>query len=382
MAQWLNWGKGTSGSPNAISGTINTYATCTGTATELSLTTALSASAGDVILIHQSQGTGAGQWEINYVLADAGATLILAYPLAYTYGTGAQCVLVPQYTGGDISGAVTGTAWNGSYGGIIALMSNGDLTVSGSIKIEGIQGTKGSNSATTGGGFRGGASVESNNTTAYSGESSTSASSQTNSANGMAGGGGKTNGEGRGHGGAGGGGGYATAGGTGGASHGGNGYHTGGVAGGTGGIESLTSLFLGAGAGGAALESLNSGASGSSGGGIILIISKNITITGSISVNGGAGNSTGDIGGSGGSGGSLLIKCQIAILGSNLVTSSGGAAGIGGVNPENCNGGAGGVGRIRCDYFTSVSGSTTPTLSSAQDLTLNVAGGSGFFAFF
>jgi len=101
MSQWLDYvkfGSGKNGSP-AVSGVINTYATCTGTATQLSLTTALSASAGNVILIHQSQGTGAGQWEINYVLADAGATLTLAYPLAYTYGTGAQ---LPQPTGTEV----------------------------------------------------------------------------------------------------------------------------------------------------------------------------------------------------------------------------------------------------------------------------------------
>ena len=56
MAQWLDrvkFGSGKNGSP-AVSGVINTYATCTGTATQSSLTTVLSAVADDVILIHQS----------------------------------------------------------------------------------------------------------------------------------------------------------------------------------------------------------------------------------------------------------------------------------------------------------------------------------------
>ena len=112
MAQIISFskfGSGKNGSP-AVSGTINTYASCTGTATQTSLTTTLAASGGDIILIHQSQGTEVGQWELNYVLADVGATLTLGLPLAYTYGTGAQAVLVPQYTGGTLSGAVTGTA--------------------------------------------------------------------------------------------------------------------------------------------------------------------------------------------------------------------------------------------------------------------------------
>ena len=73
MSQFIGFGNGHDGSP-AVSGTKNTYASCTGTATQSSLTTALSASDGDVILIHQTYRTGAGQWELNQVKADAGAT--------------------------------------------------------------------------------------------------------------------------------------------------------------------------------------------------------------------------------------------------------------------------------------------------------------------
>lgn len=377
MAQWLNWGDGSDGSPNAISGTINTYATCTGTAGQTSLTTALSASAGDQILIHQSQGTGAGTWEICKVVSDAGATLNLATALANSYSTGAQAVLIPQYTGGTISGAVTGTAWNGAIGGIIALLSNGDLTVSGSLKVNGVAGTESLSAVAgaSGGGFRGGDSRHANAPQqAIQGEGYTGYGSGSTSANGNGGGGGYMQNNTMGSGGGGGSNGNYGVSGT---------YEgAGGVAGTRGGLSGnaeLTSMVFGGGGGGGCKDGngSESSSSGSSGGGIIIIIAKNITISGTIEVIGGVQKKArwNESSGGAGAGGSILIKTQIAILGTNKLVGSGGASTAGGY-------GAGGAGRIRCDYFTSVSGSTTPTLSSAQDLTLNVSGGSNFFAFF
>ena len=351
MAQWLNWGDGHSGSPNSISGTINTYATCTGTAGQTSLTTALSASAGDQILIHQSQGTGAGLWEICKVTSDEGATLNLATALVNSYGTGAQAVLIPQYTGGDISGAVTGTAWNGSVGGIIALMSNGDLTISGSINATGI-------------GFRGGAGRPNNNDTSVQGEGYAGTGTTSGAANGSGGGGGYT--PNTGSPGMGGGGGHATAGGR-------SAYNVNGSTSGYGGeacgIAALTTMFFGGGGGGA---TMGGSSTGKVGGGIVFIIAKNFTLSGTIPCNG---VSASDTFAGCGAGGSVLIKTQVAVLGTNKITASGGTNFQGWEN-------YGAAGRIRVDYFTSVEGSTTPTLSSAQDNTLNVAGGSGFFAFF
>lgn len=352
MAQWLNWGKGTSGSPNSISGTINTYATCTGTAGQTSLTTALSASAGDQILIHQTQGTGAGNWEICEVVSDAGATLNLKTALVNSYGTGAQAVLIPQYTGGDISGAVTGTAWNGSVGGIIALISNGDLTISGSV--------------TAPGGFRGGVGSTTSGATGTQGEGYTGTGTTNGAENTSGGGGGYTPGTGAP--GMGGGGGHTTNGGR-------SAYNANGSVSGYGGTScgtaALTTIFLGGGGGGPVMpDTLYSGKNGS---GIVFIFAKNFILSGTISCNGIS--ATADFGGSG-AGGSCLIKCQTATLGTNRITASGGTNFQGFTNQ-------GSVGRIRCDYFTSVSGTTTPTLSSAQDTTLNVAGNTGaFFNFF
>lgn len=356
MTHWLDrvkFGNGHDGSP-AVSGTINSYAACTGTATQTSLTTALAANAGDVILIHQSQGTGAGQWEINYVLADAGATLTLAYPLAYSYGTGAQAVLVPQYTGGTLSGAVTATAWGGSYGGIIALMSNGALTISGSLSVNGV-------------GHRGGApGVNTYPNYAYQGESYIGVGVQSINANGTAGGGGKRD---RGLDGAGGGGG------------GGNGtvgikgvdvQGTGGLGGGTAGLANLTIMVFGGGGGGNGIGARGTKVflTGGKGGGIILIIAKTLSISGSVISQGANGGNAGlDQAGSGaGGGGSILIKCQSATLGTNIVTANGGIGGTG--SGLSGSGGNGGVGRIHIDYYSSYTGTTTPTIDASQDTNL------------
>jgi hypothetical protein len=346
MAQWLNWGDGSDGSPNAISGTINTYAACTGTSGQTVLTTTLSAGAGDQVLVHQSQhATAAGTWEIVKIVSDAGATLNLEKALVNSYSTGAQAVLIPQYTGGDISGAVTGTAWNGTVGGIIALMSNGSLTVSGSLSANAI-------------GFRGGVSINSPPSTGQQGEGNLAAGGTlSTSANGSGGGGGAdaspdTTPGGGGNGASG--------------SAGGNGG-TGGLLTGNAGLT--TALFGGGGGGAWTGPGLSSG----KGGGFVVIFAKNLTITGTVSATGGNGASgSGESGPAGGAGGSILIKTQTGVLGTNLATSAGGS----GASGFSYAGGAGAVGRIRCDYYTSVSGSTTPTLSSAQDTSLFINMGS------
>jgi large repetitive protein len=362
MAQWLNWGDGSDGSPNAISGIINTYAACTGTAGQSVLTTALAASAGDQILVHQSQhATAAGTWEIVKVVSDAGATLNLYAPLVNSYSTGAQAVLIPQYTGGDISGAVTGSAWNGTVGGIIALISNGSLTISGSLSIAGSNTTSGiiSVAGATGGGFRGGTGIGgSSNTTAYQGEGTTGVGGQSTSANGNAGGGAyvKTSASDPG----GGNGGNGTAGSDGNSSI---NEGVGGTGGAAAGVAALTTMVFGGAGGGKNHQDNNTTEGGASSGGIVFIIAKSITITGSITANGGTHTNVNS--GGAAAGGSVLIKTQVAVLGTGKITASGGSNA--------------GDGRIHIDYYTSVTGTTTPTLSSTQDLTLNV---SSFFQFF
>ena len=338
MSQWLDYvryGNGHDGSP-AVSGTINSYATMIGTSGSTTVTTSLSISIGDVVLCHQSQWTGAGNWQLVTVKTTGSGNFTANETLAYTYGTGAQAVLVPQYTGGTISGAITGSAWNGSVGGIIALMSNGDLVNAGSI--------------TPPAGFRGGSQRQDY---AYTGEGHTGGSylmSANYQHQGNGGSGGHHDSPPDNIGVSGSGGGNGTAGGS-------AYYSTGGDAVGNAG---LTSMLFGGGGGGGSKGNGDGGTAGNgaAGSGIVLIFAKNFTTSsGTIPATGSNGQQLNNTDGGSGAGGSVLIKCQNAILGTNKITASGGSGG---------NGGAGGVGRIHIDYSDSISGTTTPTLDSTQ----------------
>src|SRR5262249_51480503 len=88
---------------------------------------------------HQSQGQGAGTWELNSVVGLAGTTATVSSPLRYAYGAGAQAVVVPQYAGVTLPATATLTAppWNGTTGGILALASSGPVTVGGAITMTG-----------------------------------------------------------------------------------------------------------------------------------------------------------------------------------------------------------------------------------------------------
>lgn len=355
MAQWLDrikFGNGSNGAPSSITNYFNTF---TGTAGQTTGTIVAGWVWDAPVLIHQSQGTGAGQWELNWGTVSSGATITLKYPLSYSYGTGAQIVTLHQYTGGTFSGTHTGTAWNGSTGGIVALMCNGDLTISGSISVNAS-------------GFRGDKVKinDTNNHNGVQGEGYTGIGTISNSANTVGGGGGlwvsndKKGG--------GGGGGYATSGENGATKN----QSTGGTGGGTAGNVGLTSMVFGGGGGqGAYYPTTPSNCQAGNGGGIVLIIAKSITVSGSITSSGQLGqNSMASGGGTGsGAGGSILIKCQIATLGTNKLIASGGVRTAEEHN-NNGYGGAGGVGRIHIDYKDSYTGTTTPTINAAQDTNL------------
>lgn len=377
LIDFNKYGSGKSGDPSAGSGNINTRAACTGTAGATTLNTTLSASLGDMIIIHQTRGAGEGWWEVNYVISDGGAFLNLALPLDHDYTSGAQAVLMPQYTPGTLSGAITTPNWDGAIGGLVALMCNGDLTVTGGILINGANGSTGNNTAgsiTTGGGFRGGYYRGAANTNGGSqGEGTAGAGAESTSANGNGGGAGVNLT-----------GGFGRASGGGGANGGGGGTPTTyiGEAGrsqrGTGGSvvgsSNLVTICLGGGGGGGMTTNTSEivGAGGS-GGGIIMIFAKNIDFSAStgLSCNGGnGGNTDQDGGGAGGAGagGSILVKCQSAVLGSNKLTATGG---IGGTTPDSNNpGGVGGAGRIHIDYYSGYTGSTNPTIDASQNSSL------------
>ena len=63
MSQFLGFGDSHDGIV-PISGIINSYASMTGTAGATTVTTSLTVFPGDMVLLHQSKGTGIGNWEL------------------------------------------------------------------------------------------------------------------------------------------------------------------------------------------------------------------------------------------------------------------------------------------------------------------------------
>lgn len=373
------FGNGTDGSLTISSNTteVPIDATCTGTAgTQTLSATNASFAQGQVILIHQTQGTNAGQWERNTIQGYTAGTITLGTKLIGSYASGAQVRVLKQYTNVTVNSSQTWTAkaWNGSTGGILAFLANGTVAVNGTITANGGNGTQntgsGSAGAGTGGGFRGGNAIESLNNnvaaTGQQGESANGLGGDATGANGNGGGGGYSPG-GNSHYGAGGGGGYGAAGGNGtGDVYGGSGGSGGGISG----SNDLTTMLFGAGGGGGAIAGSGTSGGGGAGGGIVFIIGVTITNNGAITSNGGNGADGGNVCmGGGGAGGSILIKCQTASLGSGLITANGGAGGTdtGGVGGS---AGSGGSGRIAVYYLTSYTGSTTPSADFIQDNTL------------
>lgn len=158
-------------------------------------------------------------------------------------------------------------------------------------------------------------------------------------------------------GGGGGGGSYSTSGGTG-----GNSYASGGAGGSTYGNDRLLPLIGGSGGGGGGgTDSYVAGGGGGGGGAIVIASSGVITVSGSITADGGKGDPGGNAsgygggggGGSGGSGGAIRVIAN-SIAGNGSITAKGGTGG------SNCNnGGNGGKGRITLEA-TSVSMSSDP----------------------
>lgn len=353
-------------SANTTDSTANTTITGTSGATAATFGSGTGFANGNLVLIHQSQGTGAGSWELNKISSGGGTTSVtLAYSLCNTYATGAQVYLLKQYSSVTINSGVTltGAAWAGSTGGIVALLCNGTITVTGTI-------------TTSQKGFRGG-----NNWNGvregHQGEGTVGVGSNVyyqGGANGNGGGAGSENAGSPSTSGGGGGGGNATAGANGTGSNIGNGGNAVGLAG-------LTTLFFGGGGGQGGGQNATPGAGGN-GGGIIILIGKTITVTGAVSTSGANGVRPGvtDGAGGGGAGGSVLLKGQTITLGTTLVT---GTAGSGGTATGAGAGGNGSVGRIHADYSTSLSGTTSPTIDTSLDSSLaDPAGGAAFFALF
>ncbi|MFO0755005.1 MAG: hypothetical protein U0359_00820 [Byssovorax sp.] len=307
----------------------------------LTLDSAMGFAAGKEILVHQTQGAGAGAWEIATVASVAGNVLTLSAPLAHTYVSAAagndhaQAVLVEKYATLDVpAGSILAApAWNGSTGGILAIHVTGAMTVEGKVTMNG-RGYRGTSHPCT----------QMNNVRytcqdGFSGESPLGPGSQSLLNNGPGGGGG-SRGQDCGMGAAGS---YGTAGEDGINNTFGNcsanPKNPDSAAGTVIGSADLTAgmFFGGAGGEGGADEDGAYPGKGGNGGGIVYLQAGTLTITGQVSSNGlagGNGNQSacggggcGMSGGGGGAGGAIRIIAGTAALGDGLVTATGGAGG-------------------------------------------------------
>lgn len=356
------FGSGTDSSLTISSNTTQAPidSTCSGTAgtNTLSATNA-SFAAGQVVLIHQTQGTNAGQKEEGTITAYTTGTITLNDNLGGSYTTGAQVIVIPQYTNITINAGFTWTAkaWNGTTGGILVGKANGTLTNNSTGFISAnICGFRQANGPT---GHNAGAQ----------GESYLGAGSVSTSANGNGGGGGQANSD---NSAPGGGGGYGTTGATGPNQVG----SLAGTGGSTTGATDLSTIFLGGAGGRAGATSQNNDRTPTGhGGGAIYLAAATFVNNGTITSNGGQGTvaaTSNQSGSGGGSGGAIQLFCQTS-SGSGSITASGGAGGV--HSDSNPDGGAGGVGIVHVSYFTSNSLTSTPTLTTTQDSSLGLANG-------
>jgi len=380
-ATW-NYGFGSGADGNYSSGGNATDApidaSCSGTsgATSLSATNA-SFTGGQLILIHQTRGTGAGGWELNKIQSYVAGTITLSHTLTMTFtdsgASQAQVLVLKQYnnfTQGS-GHTLTAKAWDGNVGGIIAFFAKGDTTITGALSSSG----KGFIAAPA-------------NTTAdqdgYQGEGTSGAGGTRSLSKNGNGAGGGDGGSGLDWSSGGGGGGNGAAGTNGQAGQ----QAAGGIGGDAVGNAGLTSMQLGGGgsSGGGGRNGFTNAAAGGIGGGLVLIITKDLSISGTIVTTGNNGVSDTNArnsGGGGGAGGSVLLKCATATLGTTKITSAGGSGGTGsgGAGYYN-NGGAGAVGRIHLDYSGSYSGSTSPTIDARNDTSIIDAVNSSFILMF
>ncbi|MEM6264203.1 MAG: T9SS type A sorting domain-containing protein [Bacteroidota bacterium] len=359
-----------------ISGTINTYAQVTainyGTS-ELTLNSSVGFALGDLVLLIQMQGAtiqtgntstfgevtsynGVGQYELSTICEINGNTLRMENTFSntvYNVGSGLQLIRVPVYnTGADVTATLTGTAWNGTTGGVLALAVNGVLEINAPIEMDGK-------------GFRGGGYEDHGNCFFLNNYDDYYYSQAANNggkkgegiaayiANRDYGRGKQANGGGGGnnHNAGGGGGSNATRGGSGGHQlRAGFGQCAGDKAGQGGwNLNTTNRLFMGGG-GGAGQGNNGGGEGGANGGGIILIIADEIDNNSGdiISANGNNGIQA-NFDGAGGGGGGGSIHLEVTTFTNNLTVQARGGNGgnVDNQNTANCMGpGGGGSGGV------------------------------------
>lgn len=345
MGKFLGFGQGVGQSTNIPnSGVINTYAAVTATAGQRTVNTGLSVSAGDWVLLHQTQGGSTpGIHELVVVDTPGVGSFTARSNLDNAYVSGAQAVKVPRYSSGQFTGTLTADAWDGSKGGILSFAYSGKLKPTGTMNVDGL-------------GFRGASGLSGQNVGRQGEGSSGPGGTQSISANGNGGGGGgySTNNpwnQGNGAGGGGNGSVGATGRGTGGGQNQGGGPGLGGNA--VGDTDGLIATLGGAGGSGGVGPG-DSGTSGNGGNGAGLIIlyvfdldMSNGLITADGNLGSGAVYPLGC--GGGGAGGTIIIYTVKAVKGTNNIRARGAR---GGCVDGNCNdrvdgrGGPGSGGRV------------------------------------
>jgi hypothetical protein len=354
------------GSNGALTVSANTTdvpidSACSGTvATRTLSATNASFASGQIILVHQSQGSGAGTWQRNKISGYTAGTITLEDPLNATYVTGAQVLVVKQYSSVTINNGITWTAkaWDGSTGGILAFLCNGSFTNNGTVSAYAC-------------GFRGGDGSGVSSRQGRQGEGVSGFGTASQSANSTGGGGGTPDTAAGDGGGGGGGGSHSTAGTTGTSK---NNGQPGVAATGIVGTADLTTMVFGGGGGEAGSDDGGSNDRGGNGGGIVWAIAATWDNEGIITINGenGVRIGSGQSGGAGaGAAGSMLGKGQ-TILNNGVITALGGTGTPYGTGGASSIGGNGGLGRVHFDYLTSaiLNGTISPVGTSGQDNTL------------
>lgn len=148
----------------ALNTVVNTYAQLTSAAaagsTALNLQSVAGISVGDVLLVYQAQGASiatinsaaygqvtalgnAGRYELVSVSAVSGNMVRLGQacsptPLRFSYDASAQVLRVPQYASLTINagGSIVALPWNGSVGGISAVIVQNALQVNGAMHAD------------------------------------------------------------------------------------------------------------------------------------------------------------------------------------------------------------------------------------------------------
>src|SRR3990167_4647980 len=146
MGQFTNFGNSADGALTISTDTTDDPidSSCSGSSggTSLSATNA-SFTAGQMLLIHQTRGTGVGQWEINQIASYVAGTITTVLPMAYTYtdsgDSQAQVLVLKRYSSVKVNTGVSYTAktWNSNVGGILAFLCSGVTNIIGTLSALG-----------------------------------------------------------------------------------------------------------------------------------------------------------------------------------------------------------------------------------------------------